>query len=237
MTVLPLNQSSRADYYFGGSDDRTRQFCRVQVGELLGNIDSEEDELRRYYEQADENNQIIEGLISPIPLTRKSRDIEAISVRRAANPSVLFSYSVSEAGFIYNERAWDISASMLYAWVYRLGEAGINTYFTVNYVGTATFLSAVYKNCQQPVEKHTTLNRYYRPRIQIEKHNPLVQALVNLSSAYKLDIGEVKARSLAKRYKYLLDIAMADVNELCECEGIGKVIAKRLLESLGRSDC
>ncbi|KKM76415.1 hypothetical protein LCGC14_1380300 [marine sediment metagenome] len=60
-TVMSLNQSSRADYYFGGEDGKTRQFCRVQAGELLGNIDSEEDEFRRYYESADRAIQVAGG--------------------------------------------------------------------------------------------------------------------------------------------------------------------------------
>lgn len=65
---MPLNQSHRSDYYFGGEDGKSRQFGRVQAGELLADLDSMEDELRRYYDNADENYQIIEGIISPVPI-------------------------------------------------------------------------------------------------------------------------------------------------------------------------
>ena len=72
VSVLPLNQSSRADYYFGG-EEGTQQFVRVQAGELLANIDSEEDEIRRYYESADRTGQIVEGIITDAPLTKKDK--------------------------------------------------------------------------------------------------------------------------------------------------------------------
>ena len=76
VSVLPLNQSSRADYYFGG-ERGTVQFNRVQAGELLSNIDSMEDELRRYYDSADDNNMIIEGVITDTPITRKDKSYKA----------------------------------------------------------------------------------------------------------------------------------------------------------------
>ena len=81
VSVQPLNQTQRADYYFGGDETRTIQFNRVQGGELLSNIDSMEDELRRYYNSADDNNMIIEGLITDVPVTRKDKSMEAVSVR------------------------------------------------------------------------------------------------------------------------------------------------------------
>ncbi len=117
--VMPLNQTSRSDYYFGGEDGKTRQFGRVQAGELLSNIDSMEDELRRYYRSADENNMIIEGIISDAPITRKDKSIEDTSIRRGAKSSILYSYRVTASGFIFSEHAYNIGADLLYAWIYR----------------------------------------------------------------------------------------------------------------------
>jgi hypothetical protein len=234
VTVLNLNQTLRADYYFGGEDGRTRQFNRVQAGELMSDLDSMEDELRRYYNSADESNQIIEGILSPIPLIRKNKSIQAVSIRRGASKTTLFTYKTTESGFLHGEQAWSVSRSMFYAWLFRLDEAGIRTYYTVNYVDTAILLSAVYRNCMKPESEHTTLNRYYRPRIYIKEQDPFIKALMFLSRAYQLDIGEEKAKSLATRYKTLYDINMAEVSELCQCEGIGKTIATKLLKALGR---
>lgn len=234
VSIMPLNQTHRSDYYFGGEDGKTRQFSRKQAGELLANIDEAESQLRDYYENADENFQVIEGLISSVPLTRRNRDLGAISVRRQARPTTLFSYKVAENGFIYDEHAWDISASLLYAWLFSLGQVGVLTYYTENYVGTARLLAAIYKNCQKPPEEHATLQRYIKPRILIKEQNPFVKALMALSLAYQLGIGEDKATRLAKQYGSLLDIAMAEVDEICQVEGIGRKTAEKLLSSIGR---
>ena len=245
--VLPLNNTGRSDYYFGGDDGKTRQFGRVQAGELLSNIDSMEDELRRYYDSADENNQIIEGIISDVPLTRKDKSLEAISVRFKDRPTTLFAYRVAASGFIFSEHAYSVSADLLYAWLFRLYDAGIQTFHTINYVSTARLISAIYKNCQRPPEEHDTLNRYYIPRISlsekqpdsrkrisIREQNPFIRALMGLSLIYHLDIGEKKATALYKAgYKTLLDIAYATEKELTSVPGIGKTIARGLLNAIG----
>ena len=231
VTVINLNKTKRGDYYFGGEDGLTRQFCRVQAGELLSNIDSEEDELRRYYENADESNQIIEGLISPFPITKRNR---GVTIRKNASRHTLFSYKITEQGHIYGEHPYNVSSSEYFAWIRGLNRAGIVTYYTVNWVDTAKLLVAIYNNEQRPPDSHSTLNRYYRPRISIRKQDPFVKALMCLSLAYRIGIGEEKAVSIASRYKTIYDVNMAEVDELCECEGIGKTVATKLLTALGR---
>lgn len=231
---MPLNQSSRADYYFGGEDGKTYQFNRVQTHELLSNIDSMEDELRRYYDSADENNMIIEGLISPLPFVKRNRDLSVISVRRKNLPSTLFTYSVTDSGFIYNEHAWSQSINMIYAWVFQLSRFGISTFYTINVQETAKFIAIAYKNRQTPDEQHSTLNRYYRPRIQIKEQNPFIRSIMSLSIIYKLDIGEVKSTALAERFKTIADVLVADETEICQCAGIAHKTAHKLLEALGR---
>ncbi len=229
---MNLNQTQRADYYFGGEDEKTRQYCRVQAGELLANIDSEEDELRRYYNSADISNQIIEGIISPIPLTRRNRSLDSISVRRSARPTVLFSYKVTPSGYLFGEQVWEVSSSLFHAWLCGLDDAGIRTYYTVNYVDTAKLLATHYHYAQKP--EHTTLNRIYRPRIAIKSQDPFVKALMSLSLVYELGIGEEKAKELATRFHSVADICLADITEICQCKGIGKVVAAKLLKALGR---
>jgi len=59
--------------------------------------------------------------------------------------------------------------------------------------------------------------------------------LMFLSSAYNLGIGEVKAKALAERFCNIVDIAMASVSDLTATEGIGKIMAEKILSSLGRS--
>lgn len=245
--IMPLNQTGRSDYYFGGEDSRTRQFCRVQAGELLANIDSQEDELRRYYGSADENNMIIEGIISDVPLTRRHKDMETVSVRLDKRPSgVLFAYRVAPNGYLFGEHSFNVSSDLLYAWLYRLYDAGIQTFFAINYVMTAKCIASVYRNCQRPQEEHSTLNRYYTPRIvlsesqpgrkraTIREQNPFIRALMAFSLIYHLDIGEKKATALYEAgYKTVFDLAYASVKELTAVHGVGKTIATNLLNSIG----
>ena len=235
VTKIPLNQTQRSDYYFGGEDGTSSQFGRVQAGELLSNIDSMEDELRRYYNQADKNYQIIEGIISPVAITKTYKKIEAVSIRRGAHPTNLFSYKVTDAGFIYDEHAWNVSSSMLFAWLRGLERVGIITYYTINWVDTARLLAAIYNNDQKPSEEHTTLQRIIRPRITIKEQNPFVKALMSISLVYQLSIGEDRATKIAEHYDSLLDIAMASVDELC-MRGIGRKTAEKLLSAMGRKE-
>lgn len=238
VAILNLNQTKRSDYYFGGEDGRTRQFSRKQAGELLSDIDEAESQIRDYYDNADENYQVVEGIISEAPITKRSRPVSSgnISIHRGPAPHRLFSYKVASNGFICNERVHDVSPSMLDAWEYSLNRCGVITYYRTTAIATAKLLVAIYRNCQKPPENHTTLQRYIIPRIRLEHHDPFVEALMSLSLAYKIGIGEKKARILATRYKTLFDLTMAEVDELCYCEGIGKEIAKRLLKALGRDD-
>lgn len=243
--VLPLNNTQRSDYYFGTEDGRTVQFGRVQAAELLSDVDSMEDELRRYYNSADENNMIIEGIISDVPLTKKSKSLESIGVRKTSRPTTLYTYRVSNTGFLFGEHAFNASADMLYAWEYRLYEAGIQTFWTINYVMTAKVIAAVYRNCQRPEDSHSTLNRYYipkisltqqdvsRPRVTIREQNPFIRGLMALSLIYKLDVGEKKATAIYNAgYKQLSDLIFATEDELVRIPGIGKTIAKGLRMAL-----
>lgn len=252
--VTPLNQSSRGDYYFAGEDGRIRQFCRVQAGELLGNIDSQEDELRRYYNEADDNYLIIEGLISDTPLTRtdkatqKQHDV-SIYVKQP-RPGILYAHRVAANGYVMKPHSFDIGADLLYAWLFRLAECGVQTFYTTNYVGTAKCIASIYRNCQKDPDSHTTMNRYYIPRISlgekdedtkkrvtIREQNPFIRSMMALSLINGLDIGEKKASAMYKHgYRTLLDIAYAEVDELVRVEGIGKKTAQRLLQVFGREE-
>jgi ERCC4-type nuclease len=134
---------------------------------------------------------------------------------------------------------------MLYAWTHRLARAGIVTYYTTNYTETAKLLVSIFKNEQKPPDEHKTLTRVIKPRLDIKierdstghikEAEPLMRALMFLSDAYKLGIGEKKAKALCDRYCNLIDLATADVSEIAQTEGIGITIANRLLVALGRT--
>lgn len=330
VTVSPLNQMKMSDYFFGNFEGKRFQFSRKQAAELLGNIDEAEDQLRDYYMQADENFQIVEGIISPMPLlslrpselyaikfgpykyksphiTRPNRGrdyaemvhrqkenanwtccickyfaetpVEHINIlvhHKDGNPyndeeenrivicsschdgitygkvkvpgdSGIVStrsetitpgfvgtvaYKVNPDGYLYDGRDFGTTTGILYAWIHRLAEAGITTYWTMNWVETAKLLAVVYRNEQKPPEEHQTLKRIIKPRIQVQEADPFVKALMSLSWAYKLDIGEKRAKALADRYCCLLDLALSDVKEITEVEGVGEMTARKLLKAL-----
>jgi len=247
VVVSPLNRMHRSDYFFANYEGKTLQFSRKQAGELVGNIDEAEDQLVDYYSNADYNFQIVEGWISPLPIKGiEIRDHSATkgSVRDLGNK--LFCYQVQPNGHI--ERGHSFSAindSALYAWEHRLAMAGIPTYYTTNWVSTARLLVVIYRNEQKPPEEHTTLTRIIKPKFHVrEERNMtdeqmssfrLMKAIMFLSDAYKLGVGEKKAKAISAKYVNLLDLAMADVAEIAECEGIGNTIARKILTALGRT--
>lgn len=246
VTVMPLNDTSRADYYFGGEDGKTRQFCRVQAGELLGDMASQEDELRRYYDNADQNGLVVEGFITDVPMSKSDRQAASASVRRAQRPNQLFAHRVTPAGFMLPGHSFNTSADKLYAWLFRIQECDVQLFFTHNLVGTAKLIAAMYANVQRPPDEHSTLNRYYIPhislgqkddkgkRITIREQNPFIRCLMAMSLIYGMDIGEKKATSIYKAgYKRLSDLVFATGEELTRIEGIGKGTAEKVLKAVG----
>lgn len=264
VTVANLNLASMSDFWFSNYEGKRLQFGRVQANELLGDIDSMEDELRRYYSNADENFQIIEGIISGEPLaTFTDKQIYAVrggkiawrelryepKVRMPDSPTtrtsprtLSYTYKVDiivdresvSLGVITGGRGHNIPISLVDVWIHRLAAVGVYTYRTINWQGTARMLGTIYRNEQKPPEQHSTLQRVVRPRIHIKEADPFMKSLLFLSNAYQLGIGEKKARALADRFVCILDIATASVAELVEVEGIGRKMAEKILSSLGR---
>jgi len=241
VVVTPLNGLHMSDYAFSNYDGKKFQFSRKQAGELVGNLDEAEDQLRDYYNQAEENFQIVEGIISPVQLYMQGKSIplsdhsdSRVSSRNLGTK--LYCYQVEPSGFIERGHSFSsISASILYAWIHRLAEAGITTYWTINWAETAKLLAVIYRNEQKPPEEHHTLHRVIRPRIAVKDADPFMKAILFLSAAYKLDIGEKKAAVLFEHFVNLLDIAVADVSEIAGLEGFGRKTAEKLLTALGRT--
>jgi hypothetical protein len=239
---MPLNIAKMSDYFFSNYEGRTMQFSRKQAGELLGDLDEAERQLADYYNNADYNFQIIEGILSPVPINNirvnypQGSSSFTMSIRR--EPLVqLYGYAVEPSGQVpYGTGFSGTSASMLYAWVHRLSMSGVYTYYTINWMETVRLLIAIHNNEQKSPQSHSTLNRVYLPKVVVTEKTPLVKALVYLSQVYKLGVGEVTASSIAKKFSSLSDIMIAEVSELTACDGVGKVTASKLLTALGRRD-
>jgi len=239
VTVTNLNQLHISDYFFGNYEGKRLQFSRKQAGELVGNIDEAEKQIADYYNNADENYQIVEGIISSAKLMIKGAavpiDGHGFTASTRDLGAKLFCYKIEPGGFVEKGHSFSaINDSLLYAWIHRLAKNGVITYFTDNWIGTARLLSAIYRNEQKPPENHSTLQRVVRPRIHIKEADPFMKSLLFLTNAYQLGIGEKKAKALADRFVCILDIATASVSELTDVEGIGKKMAEKILSSLGR---
>lgn len=229
VSLEPLNQRGLSDYFFTALDGGTEQYSRKQAGELLSNMDEAERQIQSYYSNADRNYQIVEGIISPtrIPLKKKK-----VSVKFHTETSdILWTYHVALNGFIYGERAYKVSYRKYQSWLYQLDKLGVSTFFTMNYIQTARLLVAHYQNSQKL--DHTTLRRYIKPKVEIRQHDPLVRALVHLSTAWGLKIGEAKATAIRDAgYTSVTELSKATIKELTQIDGIGRVLAKRLLQGL-----
>lgn len=230
-----LNSLGFSDYYFSAVSG-TFQFSRKQAGEILSDLDVAEQQLAKYYPMADHNVQVVEGIITPMQLgtfpVKVIGNAELPSIRGMG--SGMFAYKVEVNGFIHGGQQYPhIQEAMWYAWLNRLAQAGIPTYFTMSWFHTANLIAAIYRNEQKPIDEHATLNRIIVPRVYIKEHSDLKRALVFLSHALKLDIGEDRAESIANKYSSIKEVLGASVKELCECPGIGKVTADKLLRKLG----
>ena len=239
VTVADLNIANMSDYFFGNYEGKRLQFSRKQAGELVGGIDEAEKQLAEYYYNADENYQIVEGIISPDRLKIKGAavpiDGHGSSTSTRDLGAKLYCYKVEPGGYIERGHSFSVvNDSLIAAWTHRLAKAGIITYYTINWVQTARLLSAIYRNEQKPSEEHTTLQRVVRPRIIIKQAEPFVKSLLFLSNAYQLGIGEKKAKALADRFCNILDLATASISDVAETQGIGRKKAEQILIALGR---
>lgn len=144
----------------------------------------------------------------------------------------MYSYRIQPDGYIEGGHSFRVPESMLYAWLYRLADAGIYTFFTASWVSTAKLLVAIYNNAQKPPEEHTTLQRVIKPRIHIKEADPFLKSVLFLSSAYGLRIGTNKAKAITDHYVCMLDLATTSVDELVSVEGIGSKMAKNILGAL-----
>ena len=226
-------ESARLKHDWDSTSYTSMQFSRKQAGELLGDLDEAERQIAKYYDNADENYQVVEGIISPFPMYSKA------SSKLVLPPNfgrVMYSYNVSTQGYISGERSWNMNPMMYWAWLRGLDRAGVSTYFTLNWQDTARMLSAIYANESKDPEGHTTLKRVIKPKIQTANQSEFVKAMMFLSHVYRLNIGEAKATAMQDAgFNSILDVSMAEVDDMVT-HGIGKPTAVKILKAFGRTD-
>lgn len=220
ITVGAYNDQGFADYIFAEFDGSVHQIERKQLGEILGGADSMvyvEEQLQREIPQANTTDLLIENVAVPHP-----------------NGTLEYVLDAGSKGkdYLRLKRLHKERYSKLIAWVYSLQRVGINVIWTSNVLTSAAAIVSVHNNCQK--EEHTTMQRHVKPRV-IWHPNPHIVALLGLSAAYSLNIGEGKASRIVDRFHDLWGFLEAKPEQIAELEGFSKASSEKILKSIGRN--
>lgn len=218
VSIVPLNSMGYADYQWVDVLHLTNQVERKQIDEVLSDIDGVEGQLRKEITKADRTYLLYEGTFEPVAGLRQAcQSWKKMKGRNLMVPS----------------RRYNVSYAGVMAWFDQLDRAGITIVNTCDYVGTAMTLVALYNNSQKV--EHTTLKRYIKERIYPKPHNPHIETLMGIKG---VNLGEAKAKALVERFGTVWYILNQSVESLAETlvgdKRLGEVVAKKLLEAVGR---
>jgi len=212
--IRPLNDEGYADYLWPGADG-WHQWERKQVGELAAGLDSVEDQLRR---EAQAHPEVKLGLL-----------VEGVATPSAFGTQIWSKPRGTGRDVWYKGREQTLRYAMIAAWLYQIGKF-VEVVHTADYMSTCATLVAMYQSDQK--ENHTTMERYLKPITW--RPNKQVESLIAIG--HGVGIGAAKAEALIKKHGTIYNILMADPKVLATTDGIGKVLATRLLRSVGRPD-
>lgn len=217
---LSLNSKGFADYLFYAFDNHRIQVERKQIYEVLGGMDSVEEQLRRELDNGiEETLLLVEGICEPVAGLK----IATQTWYRARDKNILI------PGRVYNT-----SYTGYQAWLSQLDKAGITVVHTFDYTATAMALVALYQNSQK--EGHKTLRRYIKDRIYIETYNPHVISLMSIKGS---GIGEEIAKAWIEQFGTFWYTINRDIEELSNVmvneKRVGMNRTKRFLKALGRN--
>ncbi|KKN10949.1 hypothetical protein LCGC14_1031290 [marine sediment metagenome] len=222
--IQPLNSEGYADYLWTGVDGR-QQVERKTWYELLGGLDSIEDQLRRQ--------------LATHPSVRLILIVEGVAVPTPKGTTIFKETTKGKRHLFYAGKSYFLGPMKgAYAWLYEVGKY-IEVYQTPTYGATLSMLTAFYKADQKA--NHNTFHRYLK---DITFHpNPMVQRLMGMGG--HLGIGAVKAEALIKRLGTVYNVATATPEQLAsvECvsekgrvQKIGMAVAIKFLRGVGRPD-
>lgn len=218
--MSPLNDEGFADYLWPCTDSNQEisglvQAERKQWSELLSDLDSIEDQVRRE--------------IQAHPEVRTMLIVEGIALTGQTG-TMVFKRARTKGNILVCKGTYSKSLNMVYAWLYQVSKY-IEVYFTADLVATCTALTAFYKADQK--EEHHTFNRYLKP--VVFHPNPQVVKLMGLTSN-TAGVGPEKCQALIAKYGTVWRVLNARVDQLQTVAGIGPVLAKKILREVGRAD-
>lgn len=213
--VQDLNNQGYDDYLWHGIEGK-QQAERKTWSEILGGMDSVEDQLRREMQVH--------------PEVRLMLIVEGVAVPTMGG-SVIFKETTKGKRHLFYAGKSYFAAPMqaAYAWLYQVTKY-MEVYYTPTYQATLKMLAAFYKADQK--DGHTTFQRYLKDATF--HPNPMVQRLMGMGG--HLGIGAVRAEALINRFGTVYNVATATPEMLASVEGIGKAVAVKFLRGVGRPD-
>jgi len=210
------NAKGFPDYHFLGYDVHSIGISRKQMGELLSSLDDAEEQLRRDIMGVDELYLLAEGVMPSSCLVHNK-------------PALQTWIPTKDGKFLRPGRTFGISCGFFYAWLYQIDKAGITFVNTFDWTDSANAIVSIFKNAQK--KEHTTLQRYIKQKIVPKPYNHHVETLMGISGA---GIGEKMGKALIERYGTAWATLHQEPEELALTEGIGLVVANRILTAIGR---
>lgn len=213
--VENLNEAGWADYRWTTAGGQVVQAERKTWGEVLANLDSVEDQLRRQRAAHPEARLlfVLEGWVD-----------EHMSGTTIIQPAAGKSGGIWARGHMSGTKL-----SRVYSWLYNVSEY-LEVFQTGNYAQTCQWLVAAYKQDQKQAGEKTTFHRYFK---DIVFHaDPQVLQLMGLMPG----LGEIRAKALITKFTTTWQVLNASPKQLELVPGIGPKLAVGLLRSVGRVD-
>jgi ERCC4-type nuclease len=210
-----LNDEGYADYLWQtrfGSNVPMQQFERKTWSDLLSDLDSIEDQLRR---QMQAHPDVRHGLL-----------VEGVALPVFGGVNV---YHKTGKGYMVPGKTFNRSLDAIYAWLYEVGKY-MEVYFSPSLEVTATMLARFYLADQK--DEHTTFRRH----LKIANWHPNEQVRRLMGVCHGVKIGEAKAEALIGRFGTVYNVIKATPEQLTVVEGIGMKLARDLLRAVGRPD-
>lgn len=206
---MPLNEQGKADIWWMAGDGQTYQWENKSVAEVLGDMDHVEAQLQKQYYNADHCGLIIRDAAIPLD-----------------GATLHMAHQRTKKDWFISKRVFKPAYSRYRSWLVGIDGAGVKVVEVGNLTAVARHIVAEYTWSNSP--EHESLRHYHRTKIVIEKRDPHVLALMGLSLAYGLNIGETRATTLIGKFGTLAGVLRASAEELMSVNGIGADTASRL---------
>lgn len=213
ISVVTLAKTGFCDYLWTGYDGHLITAERKEVHDLAGRVDDLEVQLKNAIKAVGDKGEVIlivEGLMIPV-----------------GNATMLYKQK-RDGTIFFQDRIANRPYAYYMSFIYALDKLGVSTYWTGSMQGTASALVSFVKESNKP--EFTTFNRYIKAKPKMAVLNPQVEGLMNLCHG----IGASRAQALIKQFGTVWGVLSADESELVQVDGIGKVIAKKIAQDIGK---